>query len=221
MSASNEAASRWSPARGRVYSYVREGILHGRLPGGTFLEEEAISLAVGVSRTPVREAFQQLHSERLIDLLPRRGAMVRTVTVQELLEVYDARLMIESHALRAICAARLGPPAEMVMVLDQMQRLPVEHVVDHARLNSTFHRAIVTAGRNAVVMELYAALGSRQERVAVTSVGIDPGRHGLIQREHAALIEAIGRHDAEAAIAVLQRHLQPVREILSHLPGGA
>jgi DNA-binding GntR family transcriptional regulator len=221
VSASNEAAARWSPARGRVYSYVRDGILHGRLPGGTFLEEEAISLAVGVSRTPVREAFQQLHSERLIDLLPRRGAMVRTVTVQELLEVYDARLMIETHALRAICAARLGPPAEMLTVLDQMQRLPAEQVVEHARLNSAFHRAIVTAGRNAVVAELYAALGSRQERVAVTSVGIDPGRNDLIQQEHVALVAAIGHHDADAASAVLQRHLRPVREILSHLPGGA
>ena len=57
--------SRWAPAKDRVYDYVRKAILEGRLEGGTFLEEERVSLAVGVSRTPVREAFQQLQSEPL------------------------------------------------------------------------------------------------------------------------------------------------------------
>jgi len=214
-------AARWAPARERVYTYVRDGILQGRLPGGAFLEEEHVSAAVGVSRTPVREAFQQLHSERLIDLLPRRGALVRAVTVQELMEVNETRLMIETHAVRKLCEARLAPPPAMLQTLAQMQEPAAESVAAQVRLNSAFHLALVAAAGNGVITELYASLGSRQERVALTSVGIDPGRQRVIFEEHAQLLAAIAAHDAEAAAATLAKHLRPIRDIVSRLPGYA
>jgi DNA-binding GntR family transcriptional regulator len=212
---------KWAPARERVYEYVREGILRGRLAGGTFLEEEHVSRAVGVSRTPVREAFQQLQSERLIDLLPRRGAMVRAVTVQELMEVYETRLMIETHAARRLCAARRGPPPLMVDTLAAMKLQAGESSLAHVRLNSVFHRALVAAAGNSVVTALYDSLSSRQERVAMTSTSIEPGRQRVILDEHIALVAALGAHDAEAAVAVLSEHLRPIREIVSRLPGYA
>ena len=68
------AALRGKPTRERVYLYVREQILRGRFLGGCFIEEEEISSALGLSRTPVREAFHRLEAERFPDLLPRRGA---------------------------------------------------------------------------------------------------------------------------------------------------
>ncbi len=209
---------KWAPARERVYDYVRDGILSGRLAGGTFLEEEHVSLAVGVSRTPVREAFQQLHSERLIDLLPRRGAMVRTVTVQELMEVYETRLMIETHAARRVCAMRRPPPPLMVDTLAEMRLQASESSLAHVRLNSIFHRALVAAAGNAVVTELYDSLNTRQERVAMTSVSIEPGRQRIILDEHIALMAALDAHDAEAAVAILCEHLRPIREIVAKLP---
>lgn len=110
VGAESGAAEKWEPARQRVYEYVRDGILDGRLAGGSFLEEEQVSLAVGVSRTPVREAFQQLHSERLIDLVPRRGAMVRAVTVQELVEVSDPAFDRVACGAPAVCCAAAGAP---------------------------------------------------------------------------------------------------------------
>jgi DNA-binding GntR family transcriptional regulator len=212
------SAGKWAPARERVYQYVREGILLGHLADGTFLEEEHVSIAVGVSRTPVREAFQQLHSERLIDLLPRRGAMVRAVTVQELLEIYETRLMIESHAAQRLCAARRSPPRAMIDAFAEMQRLPRESGLVHVRLNSIYHRALVAAAGNGVVTQLYDSLNSRQERVAITSTSIDPSRHRVILEEHSALIAALEAHDGTAAIAILTQHLRPIHEILVRLP---
>jgi DNA-binding GntR family transcriptional regulator len=212
-------AEKWAPARQRVYDYVREGILSGRLAGGIFLEEEEVSRAVGVSRTPVREAFHQLHSERLIDLLPRRGAMVRAVTVQELMEVYETRLMIETHTAQRLCAERKGPPPLMVETLAEMKLQASQSGFAHVQLNSIFHRALVAAAGNSVVTALYDSLNSRQERVAMTSVGIDPGRRRIILDEHIALVEALAAHDADAAVAVLTEHLRPIREIVARLPG--
>ncbi len=219
VGAESGAAEKWEPARQRVYEYVRDGILDGRLAGGSFLEEEQVSLAVGVSRTPVREAFQQLHSERLIDLVPRRGAMVRAVTVQELVEVYQTRLLIESHAVRRLCAARQPAPPAMAEALAAMQAPGTPHGLPHVRLNSMFHRALVAAGGNAVLTELYDSLRMRQERVAMTSVSIDPGREGIILQEHVALLAALDVHDADAAVRILTDHLRPVREIVARLPG--
>ena len=69
-------------------------------------------MSVGVSRTPVREAFRQLAAERFIALL-RKGAQVTSVTARELKEVYQSRRLIEGHAIASICAAGTGVPASV------------------------------------------------------------------------------------------------------------
>ena len=212
-------AAAWQPARERVYSYVRDQILRGHAPGGSFLEEEQVSTAVGVSRTPVREAFHRLEAERFIDLLPRRGAMVRQVTVQELINVYETRVVIETHAARRLCQGRIPVPEEMAVLLAEMRRLPATDLLGHVELNGAFHRALVSAAGNEVLTELYDSLRSRQQRVAMTSVATEPGRRQTILDEHGELLDALGSHDAEAAAAVLARHLRPVFEVVSRLPG--
>ena len=206
------------PARDLVYDYVRHGILHGRLAAGTFLEEEQVSAAVGVSRTPVREAFQQLQGERLIDLLPRRGAMIRLVTVQELLEIYETRLMIETHAVRRLCRDRLPVPDRMASALAGMQQQPDAAVPSHVQLNTAFHDALVEAAGNGVTTMLYRSITFQQERVAMASVSISPGRRRTILDEHEQLAAALAVHDEAAAVAILARHLRPIQDILARLP---
>lgn len=210
----------WAPARERVYRHVLDGILRGRLAAGTFLEEESVSAAVGVSRTPVREAFHRLHAERLIELMPRRGALVRPVTLRELLEINESRLMIETHVARALCRARRPVPPEMAGLLDEMRQARPDDLFGHVRLNAAFHRALVGASGNEVMAGLYDSLSVRQQRVAMTAVCSAPGRLRVIQEEHAALLAALDAGDADTAAAILARHLRPVPEIVSRLPDG-
>lgn len=221
MQESNSLPAPHLSARQRALTYLREAILDGRLAGGEFVEEERISLAVGVSRTPVREAFQQLHGEGLIELLPRRGARVRVVTAAELVEIYQARLALESFAIAALCRHRLPPPAAMRTTMIALEHTGAAEARLHVRLNAAFHRALVNAAGNSVIAGLYASLGARQDLVAMTSVSIDPDRIALINHEHRALVEAIEAHDASRAIAVLQTHLSPVGEIMARLPAGS
>ena len=207
------------PARDRVYDYVRERILSGQVAGGTFLEEEQVSQAVGLSRTPVREAFQRLHAERLIDLLPRRGALVRPVSVQEMVDVYEARLLLETHAARRVCRAGDGAPPEMVRLLDEMHRLPPQAHAPHVALDVGFHTALVTAARNEVLADMYGTLRARQQRVALTSITTEPARLSEILREHGDLVAALEAGNEAAAAETLSWHLRPVREVISRLPG--
>ncbi len=206
-------------ARERVYAYVRDGILTRRIKPGAFLEEEQVSAAVGVSRTPVREAFHRLAAERYLDLLPRRGALVRQVTAQELLDVYEVRRVIETHAARRLCAEGKAVPARAWELLREMQAEPA--IDEHVELDQAFHRSLIETLANDVLTEMYDALRSRQQRVALSAFGAMPARIQAILAEHEALLEALTARDSALAERVLERHLRPLAEVMAQLDGGS
>lgn len=206
-------------ARNRVYAYVRDGILRRQIKPGAFLEEELVSAAVGVSRTPVREAFHRLEAERWIDLLPRRGALVRQVTAQELVDVYEVRRVIETHAARRLCNEARAVPALAWDKLREMQADPPPSIEIHVELDQAFHRALVDTLGNDVMTEMYDTLRSRQQRVALSAFGAMPARIRTILDEHEALIAALEAHDAAEAERVLEKHLRPLAEVVAQLNG--
>ncbi|WP_410580835.1 GntR family transcriptional regulator [Amycolatopsis sp. lyj-108] len=207
------------PARERVYTWLRDGIISGELEGGRFLDEMWVSGVVGVSRTPVREAFHRLAAERFISLLPRKGAQVRTVTARELEEVYQSRRLIEGHAIAALCANRAGAPAELPELIEAMASAGAERDwFAVSGFDRRFHRAIVNAAGNTVLAELYDTLRSRQQRVTVRALEARPERLTVINEEHRALVAALDDHDVKEASRLLEEHLRPVSEVMSVLP---
>lgn len=209
------------PARERVYAYVREQILRGAILGGSFVEEEAISRVMGVSRTPVREAFHRLAAEKFIDLLPRRGALVRQVTAQELADLYETRRMIEGYAIARICREKIPAIDQMRPILNELDHAAEQDHFPRVELNRAFHFAMVAAVGNEVLSELYQSLGSRQQRVAMRAIAVSPDRIARIREEHHALMAALTAYDEAEARAVLDRHLFPVLGVVSRLPGYA
>ena len=206
-------------ARDRAYVYIRDGILRRTIKAGAFLEEEHVSTAIGVSRTPVREAFHRLAAERWLELVPRRGALVRQVTAQELVDVYEARRVIEGHAVRLLCAARRDVPALSRTVLEAMSADGADSIEQHVTLDQQFHRSIVATLGNVVMIEMYDGLRARQQLVALSAFAADPSRLQTILDEHRALLEAVARHDVATAEAVLLLHLRPLAEIMARLSG--
>jgi DNA-binding GntR family transcriptional regulator len=166
----------------------------------------------------VREAFHRLNSEKFIDLLPRRGAQVRNVTSRELEEVYASRRLIEKHAARALCQAEAGAPSALDALAVEMEEAGREQDwFTVARLDRAFHRAIVDAHGNSVLTELYDALQSRQQRVAVRALQIRPQRVPEIDRQHRAIIDALARNDIDGVATLLDEHLRPIPEITAAL----
>jgi DNA-binding GntR family transcriptional regulator len=205
------------PTRDRVYAYVRDRILSEEYRSGSFLEEEQVSEAVGVSRTPVREAFHRLAAERFIELLPRRGALVRGVTVQELIDMYETRRVLETYAARRVCAEALAVPDVMDTLLDEMRQISAKESLRIAELNRQFHRAMVGALGNEVLTDSYDSLKSRQQRVAISAIKANPARLPLIHIEHTELVTALKHGDGDRAAAILDAHLRPVLEVVTHL----
>jgi DNA-binding GntR family transcriptional regulator len=204
-------------ARERAYEHVRAAILRGDYAPGAFVEEETVCKAAGVSRTPVREAFHKLEAERFLDLLPRRGARVRQVTAQELLDLYEARRVIEGFAIDRVCAGEHPAPEELARISAAMRAVAPGALLRHAELDRQFHRTLVGAARNAVMIELYDGLRARQQHVALAALGADPSRVRIILDEHDRLVEALSARDARRARRVLDAHLRPIGHVIAKL----
>ena len=208
------------PAWQRVYAHVRARIISGAIVPGSFLEEEAVSAEVGVSRTPVREAFQRLHAEQFIDRLPRRGAMVRAATVEELVQLYETRRVIEAFVVRRIAEDGIAVPAALDALVARLAApRRATDLAFQAEGDFTLHRSMVASIGNAVMLSVFDGLHLRQLRVATRAVALKPERMALVHAQHAALLDALRRRDATAAVRILEEHLQPAPDILARMGG--
>src|SRR3954462_3763815 len=98
-------------AAARVYAHVKERLLDGSFPGGALLSANELSHQLGLSRPPVGQAFVQREAEGLLELYPKRGALVVPVAASEIEDVFEARLLVEEHCARRAAAAGGSEPA--------------------------------------------------------------------------------------------------------------
>ena len=154
----------------RAYAEVKGRILDRTIEGGTLLSEGEIALELGVSRTPVREAFLRLQAEGWMKLYPKRGALVREVRPREINEVLEARRLIESAAVANIAndadairqlSARLDD-----LIAEQEEAIRQDDLDAFAVADVAFHQAVVEAGGNSILSEVYQTLQDRQRRMA-------------------------------------------------------
>ena len=199
------------PANERVYQYVRDKIVTGKVAGGTFIEEQDISEQTGVSRTPVREAFLRLEAEHFLELIPRRGALVRQITADE------ARQLIEVHAALRICEdPSINVPDDMDELLATMdQAAENDDYIQYIMTDLEFHRRIVATTHNNVLLEMYDSLQGRKLRVTNAAFNVYRKRSKMVKIEHLALLDALTKRNAELAEKTLKNHLRPLFEIIS------
>ena len=95
---------RMQPAAERAYDFVKEKIIDGSFEPSQMLSEASLATEMGISRTPMHEAFLRLEVEGFLQLYPRRGALIVPISPQEIREVYEARLLVDRHCAEKICA---------------------------------------------------------------------------------------------------------------------
>ena len=189
-----------TPAADRAYELTKELLLTGELPGGHLLSEGDIAERLGVSRTPVREAFLRLQAEDLLRLIPKRGAVVVPVPAGEAEDVLDAREAIETAAVRRLLRHPDCVPAAIAKLRAAL-RTQRGHA-DSGDLNAfaladeAFHRTIVAAGGNALNMRFYVTLADRQRRMSVYALRPRPNKFAEVLHQHEALISIISAHEA-------------------------
>jgi DNA-binding GntR family transcriptional regulator len=210
-------------AADRAYAYVRGEIMARRMAGNDLVSEGQIADAVGVSRTPVREALLRLQAEGLVRLLPKRGALVLPVTAEEMADVLETRRLVESFAARKIVTE--GAVAPLVAALnrhidDMRSAAKRRDTTAYVEADRAFHLEMVAAAGNEILTALYRSLRDRQLRMGVVNLladdgATDTGRMRNSADEHERITEAIASRSVRAVDAAIGEHLDDASKLLT------
>lgn len=225
---SNEAMSRAKgKARGKLSEQIRatltEEIMSGTLRVGARIDEQLIADRFGVSRTPAREALLQMSLEGIVELLPRRGAVVKAVTTREYIGMIEVLIALEALAAR-LCVRRVRPD-QMQQLIDALESCKQAALAGdeeaYKEANSRFHETIYAAAHNEVLAKEIRRLRERLTRVR---------RHQLFSLtrmrssalEHEAVLNAILAGDENDASAAMENHISKggnsFADVLASLP---
>lgn len=195
-----------------TYQRIRDAIVDGTIEPGTQLVESAVAAWCGVSRTPVREALTRLEQDGLLER-GESGLVVRERSPEEILDLYDTRIILEVAAARV--AAERHTAFDRIR-LEQLQRAweacdPTDGVA-LAQRNREFHRGVWLASHNETLFDLLHRLNLHLVRYPATTLA-HPGRFEEAGREHAELLAAILARDPEAAGKTTEAHFARARDI--------
>lgn len=189
-----------------VYEVIKEAILGGAFAPGEWLRQESLAVAIGVSRIPVRTALLQLESEGLVSFHPHRGARVRTLTSNQINEIYRLRTLLECYALGLSVPNMTKERAGALKSLaEQLDKQPAGGEFLDVRIQ--FYRELYDAENNPLLVQLIQELRNNVGRYLL-GFRFDR-RHKL---RHVQLAEYVSRGDLKAAESWLRAHLEQVRQ---------
>ena len=199
-------------AKDRALEYVKARVLTGAFRGGELISEGEVASALGMSRTPVREAFLRLEAEGLLRLYPQRGALVVPVSPEEVRSVIEARLVLEQFAVRKVVrrspAARAAAFERMSRELERQREAgSAEDLREFLDSDRIFHSVMVDDADNSILADFYASLRDRQMRMIGQSTVAYPERIPTILDEHREIAEAVRDGDLERTLSAVKIHL--------------
>ncbi len=204
-----------------VYDSLRDAIWEGRFARGERLREEEIAAALGVSRTPVREALQRLQQRGLLVAGAGRGLTVAELSRQQVLELYAMREILEGSAARF--AARHADETE-IEILRRLQRELAQAGDDPltlVTLNRGFHGAVYEASHNRYLLQTLNALNDSLALLHATTFRA-PSRRKDTDDEHRRIVEAVAMRDPDAAEQAAREHIRNAQrtriELMAALP---
>lgn len=206
-------------AKDRALDHVKRQVLTGAFPGGELISEGEVASALGMSRTPVREAFLRLEAEGLLRLYPQRGALVVPVSSEEARAVLEARLLLEQFAVGKVIGR--GP----AVCVGAFERLAGELRRQHdaaakpdwqefLEADRAFHLVTLEESGNRMLSDFYSSLRDRQMRMIGDSMMRDPQRMTTIMDEHRVIADAVRDGDLDRAHEAVRIHLSSTTRAL-------
>jgi DNA-binding GntR family transcriptional regulator len=203
-----------------LYERLRAAILDGQYRPGAALVETAVAETYGVSRTPVREALRRLEQDGILQRSGRQ-LTVHATTPEEVLEIYDCRIVLEGMA--AEWAARMRTDYDMAVMQRahrQMENLKDAKPSEMTATNQVFHDSLWRASHNATLYDLLDRLEVHIRRYPEPTVS-QPGRWDEAVREHQAILDAVIARDEDRARKLSVAHMTAARDIrLAMIRGG-
>ena len=194
----------------RAYDIIKENIITCRYSPGTFLNEMLLMEEIGTSRTPIREALNMLEQEKLVRIVSKKGIMVSELTLKEISDVYQVRLMFEPQLIR------IWGPSIPVNVLEGIREKLLRYTVDmdiseRNQLDDLFHRTIISCCQNAYLGEWMALLCNQNQRIRLMTSQLDRWMEQN-NADHLHMIEKMLRGEYESAAELMTNHLETAKK---------
>ncbi|APF36566.1 GntR family transcriptional regulator [Chelatococcus daeguensis] len=198
-------------SRGRltlaVAERIRDMIVGGDLPSGERIGERALMERLGVTRTPLREAFKVLAAEGLVEIVPNRGALVTQLSLADVDAAIEVLVGLETIAAPLACERALED--EIAAIADLHRRMVEAHgtgdLMGYFHLNQAIHQGIVDAAHNAALSRVYRSESARIRRYRYTG-NLDGVRWARALHEHAQILDAFQQRAGALLREILRAH---------------
>lgn len=202
-----ESTQQYASRSEAAYDLLRNGVMDGALVPGQRLREVDVSEWLGMSRTPVREAFRRLERDGLITFVPHKGMTVTVLDHGAIMELYRMREVLEGTA--ASLAAQHATDAEIDVLKDMLANEPPLQNDSRALAahNVAFHNTIYAAAHNRYLLRSLNGLRDSMALLGETTYAV-PGRIEAALNEHVVVVDAIAQRDPSLADKAMRAHLR-------------
>lgn len=199
----------------QVYDQMRQHIMTRKYLPGEKLDMQSLADRFGVSRSPVKDAIQQLVHEGLLEVIPRKGTYVTDIQLEDFLEVIETRLMVEQWAstrfLTTVTAEQLKRLQTTVDEMDQLLTKDAFNFEQYSKLDMMFHENIVEWANNSRIQSIYRSLNTH---VILSRIVYSTSLESTIERhkDHHQLLKAIEDKNVEQFHKAIEQHLTSLKE---------
>lgn len=206
----------------KVYTILKNAIISGKVEAGMWLHEEALTEALGVSRTPVREAFNRLKSEGFLEVLPRKGAHIIELSDSELDQLFEVREIVETtlfvRSARALPTSLIKKFRKQFHTSEQEMRESGDHIKlwnekrrTYLKHDRAFHDTLIRATDNKYWQRLYFDIRDRIE-IFGNQISFDQEWFDVAIADHYAILDSLERNDYSAGRKAMEEHIRNVRK---------
>ena len=200
----------------RVFGQIQDAIVKGELKSGVKMSEAELTARYGVSRGPLREALRRLEARKLLTRIPHVGVRVVALTIEDVLQMYQVREVLEGMAARLAAQHATDEEVQSLKQLLQQHQQQTELQSGKGYYQEEgdfdFHYRIVKASRNEVLMQMLCGELYHRVRLYRYQFSVTEGRPHKAFAEHSRIIEAIESRDVELAEFLMRRHISSARK---------
>ena len=199
--------------RDAAYEAIKHQIITCKFKPGECINEASVAKLLGFGRTPVHQALDRLMLEEMVDVIPRKGVIVKPVILSDVLQMIDVRLVNETYC--AQLAAERADDADIgaleAVVGQARKAISDRNIQMMMMLDRDFHLALGHATKNNELAELIRKLNERSLRFWYISF-TTPDHHNRFQGQHEAILAAVRNHDANRAVITMRAHVEAFRK---------
>ena len=197
----------------RAYEELKWQILNGEIGTGQLFTEQSICELLDIGRSPVRSALSRLQHDRLVDIIPRKGMLVRGLSSNEVNEIIQVRMAIEPLVAKlAVQNATDEDIQALEKLLDQAENAGLKARGVAMRVDHEFHIALANATGNSVLAEVVSFVKKRSSMLWFRSI-VTEEKMRQVQQEHRAIVDAIKSRDEKKAVKFVTEHISKLEEM--------